>query len=93
MLIADSQVHIWGANTPERPRPKRHAPHREVPLGRRVYDAFGPQRVFWGTDLTRLPCTYRQAVTMFTEDISWLTADDKEWIMGRGVCEWLGWEE
>ncbi len=32
---------------------------------RRVYDAFGPKRVFWGTDLTKLPCTYRQAVTMF----------------------------
>jgi len=58
---------------------------------RRVYDAFGPKRVFWGTDLTRLPCTYRQAITMFTEEIPWLTTEDKEWIMGRGVCEWLGW--
>jgi hypothetical protein len=28
---------------------------------------------------------------MFTEELPWLTADDKEWIMGRGVCEWLGW--
>ena len=23
MLIVDSQVHVWGANTPERPWPKR----------------------------------------------------------------------
>ncbi len=59
---------------------------------RRVYDAFGPKRVFWGTDLTRLPCSYRQAITMFTEEIHWLTTEDKEWIMGRGVCEWLGWK-
>src|SRR5712692_6320630 len=58
---------------------------------RRVYDAFGPKRVFWGTDLSRLPCTYRQAITMFTEEIPWLATEDKEWIMGRGVCEWLGW--
>lgn len=29
---------------------------------------------------------------MFTEEIPWLTADDKEWIMGRGLCEWLGWK-
>ena len=58
---------------------------------RRVYDAFGPKRVFWGTDLSRLPCPYRQAITMFTEEIPWLTTEDKEWIMGRGVCEWLGW--
>jgi L-fuconolactonase len=59
---------------------------------RRVFDAFGPKRMFWGSDLSRLPCTYRQGVTMFTEEIPWLTAEDKEWIMGRGVCEWLGWK-
>lgn len=59
---------------------------------RRAYDAFGPKRMFWGTDLTKLPCTYRQAITMFTEEIPWFTAEDKEWIMGRGLCEWLGWD-
>ncbi len=34
MLIADAQVHIWGANTPGRPWPARHEPHRPVPLGK-----------------------------------------------------------
>jgi predicted TIM-barrel fold metal-dependent hydrolase len=58
---------------------------------RRVYDAFGPRRMFWGTDWTRLPCPWRQAVTLFTEELPWLSAHDKEWIMGRGLCEWLGW--
>ncbi len=58
---------------------------------RQVFDAFGPQRMFWGTDLTRLPCTYRQAMTMFTEELPFLSETDKEWVMGRGVCEWLGW--
>ena len=58
---------------------------------RRVYDAFGPRRLFWGTDLSRSPIPYRQHVTMFTEEIPWLTSDDKDWIMGRAVCEWLGW--
>jgi predicted TIM-barrel fold metal-dependent hydrolase len=68
-------------------------PYRSVhPHLRRVYDAFGPKRIFWGTDLSRLPCSYRQGITMFTEEIPWLTAADKEWIMGRGVCEWLGWK-
>ena len=67
-------------------------PYRRLhPFLRRVYDAFGPQRMFWGTDFTRLACSYRQAVTMFTEEMPWLTAADKEWIMGRGLCEWLGW--
>ena len=58
---------------------------------RQVFDAFGPKRMFWGTDLTRLPCSYRQAVTMFTEELPWLAGSDLEGVMGRGVCEWLGW--
>src|SRR5689334_1116401 len=32
MLIADSQVHIWAASTPERPWPKSITPHRPVPF-------------------------------------------------------------
>ncbi|MBT3352701.1 MAG: amidohydrolase family protein [Nitrospinaceae bacterium] len=61
------------------------------PYLRRVYDAFGPKRLFWGTDLTSLPCNYAQAVAMFMEHIPWLTEEDKSWIMGRAVCEWLEW--
>jgi predicted TIM-barrel fold metal-dependent hydrolase len=59
---------------------------------RRVVETFTPRRVFWGTDFTRLQCTYRQAITMFTEEMPWLSEQDKEWIMGRGICEWLGWK-
>ena len=62
------------------------------PYVRRVHDAFGSRRVFWGTDLSRLPCSYRQAITMFTEEMPWLHGEDLQWIMGRGVCEWLGWK-
>ena len=58
---------------------------------RQVYDAFGPKRMFWGTDWTRLPCTWREAITLFSEELPWLSNEDKEWIMGRAVCEWLGW--
>lgn len=59
---------------------------------RHAFEEFGPRRFFWGTDLTRLPCTYRQAITLFTETLPFLTHQDKEWVMGRGVCEWLGWK-
>ena len=62
------------------------------PYVRRIYDAFGPKRMFWGSDLSRLECTYRESVTMFTEEMPWLSATDMEWIMGRGVCEWVGWK-
>jgi L-fuconolactonase len=59
---------------------------------RRVYDAFGPKRMFWGSDLSRLPCTYRESLTYMSEEIPWLSTADKEWILGRGVMEWLGWK-
>lgn len=58
---------------------------------RRVVDAFGPRRSFWGTDWSRLPCSYRQGVTIFTEELPWLAGEDLDWVMGRGICEWLGW--
>ena len=56
-----------------------------------VYDAFGPERMFWGTDITRMPCTWRQCVTLFTEELSWLTPQDKSLIMGQALCRWIGW--
>jgi len=62
------------------------------PYIRKAFDAFGPKRTFWGTDLSRLPCTYSQGVTFFTEEQPWLKGQDLEYVMGRGVCEWLGWK-
>ena len=67
------------------PHPKLHEPIR------RIVEAYGPERTFWGTDITRMPGTYRQAITLFTEDMPFLSERDKELIMGRAVCDWLGW--
>ncbi len=50
-----------------------------------------PHRVFWGTDLTRLRGSQRQAVTLCTEELDFLSDIDTTWIMGRGIAEWLGW--
>jgi len=59
---------------------------------RQLYDAFGPQRTFWGTDITRMPVSWKQCVTLFTEELPWLKGNDLELVMGRGVCDWLGWK-
>ena len=59
---------------------------------RRVCDAFGTRRVFWGTDQTRSPIGYREGVALFSEHMPFLQPVDLEWIMGRGVMEWLGWK-
>jgi L-fuconolactonase len=67
-------------------------PYRGVhPYLKRVYDAFGPKRMFWASDWSRLPCSYKQGLTMYTEEAPWLSETDKEWILGRGICEWVGW--
>ena len=68
-------------------------PYRNIhPYLRQIYDAFGPERMFWGTDITRMPCSWRQCVTFFTEELSWLSERDKELIMGRALCTWLDWQ-
>jgi L-fuconolactonase len=61
---------------------------------RHVIEALGPRRCFWGTDLSRMleHCTYRQGVTHFTERLDFLSADDLDWIMGRGLRECLRWK-
>jgi predicted TIM-barrel fold metal-dependent hydrolase len=58
---------------------------------KRIFDAFGPQRMFWGTDITRMPCSWKQCVTMFTEELPWLKGRDRDLVMGDAVCAWLGW--
>jgi len=60
---------------------------------RRLFDAFGPQRCYWGTDLTNSygKATYRQRVTHFTETLDFLSAADQEWVMGRAILARLGW--
>ena len=59
----------------------------------RLYDAFGPDRFFWGTDITRMPCSYRQCVTMFTEELPWLSGHEQQKVMGDGIRAWLKWPE
>lgn len=59
---------------------------------RKAYEAFGPKRTFWGSDLSRSPVPYRSQIDMWLNDAPWLKEEDKEWVMGRGICEWLGWK-
>ncbi len=58
----------------------------------RIFEAFGPDRCFWGTDITRMPCPWKQCVTMFTEELPWLRGRDLERVMGGAVVDWLGWK-
>jgi len=60
----------------------------------RVFDAFGPERSYWGTDMTNSydKATYHQRITHFTETLDFLSEEDKDWVMGRGILARLNWD-
>ena len=73
---------------------KEPYPFRNInPHIKRLFDAFGPQRCYWGTDITNgfNNASYRQRITHFTEALDFLTEDDKDWVMGRAIMERLKW--
>ena len=67
-------------------------PFRDMhPHIKRVVDAFGADRAFWGTDLTRRSCTYNEAIAMFTQELGFLREDELERVMGAAALRWIGW--
>jgi len=49
----------------------------------------GTSRGSGGTDITRMPCSWRLCATLFTEELLWLRGRDLELVMGRAVCDWI----
>ena len=77
-----------GLNYSKEPFPYRDMhPHIE-----RLFDAFGPRRCYWGTDITNsfARASWRQRVTHF-EALDFLSEEDKDWVMGRAILARLGW--
>jgi predicted TIM-barrel fold metal-dependent hydrolase len=61
------------------------------PYLRRVFDAFGPQRLMWGSDYTRLPSTYRECLDHVNSTLDFLNQEDKQWIMGKTASTIMRW--
>lgn len=64
-------------------------------VGRLALDSGGCDMARGGypiLDITRMPCAYRQCVTMFTEELPWLRDRDLERVMGGTMVDWLGWK-
>jgi predicted TIM-barrel fold metal-dependent hydrolase len=68
------------------PYPTLHHPIK------RVVETFGPGRVFWGSDLTVFPNPYFDCVQLFLDVLTTYGDDVLELVMGKAVCEWLGWD-
>ena len=138
MDIVDSQVHLWGADTPDRPWPPGRASQAQKPYPvdkeslllqmdlagvRRIVlvppswegdrndlaldaarthpDRFAvmgrialekPESRALVADWKKQPGMLGMRFTVHTDLMRpWLKGEDLEWVMGRGVCEWLGW--
>jgi predicted TIM-barrel fold metal-dependent hydrolase len=54
---------------------------------RRVYDAFGPQRIMWATDwpVCNGWTSYEKTLSVVRDDMSFLNEDDKSWILSKTI--------
>jgi L-fuconolactonase len=55
--------------------------------------AYGADRVFWGTDFTRLQCTYPESVSMMDSLLAGVGARERALVMGEGLSAWLPWPD
>lgn len=59
----------------------------------RLVEAFGADRVFFGSDLSRLPVPYADLVEVFVAGLPDLDASERDLVLGRGLAQWMDWME
>ena len=54
---------------------------------KKLYDAFGPRRLMWGTDwpLVEGHCGYAKAQAIVRDEMDFLNDEDREWMLARTV--------
>jgi predicted TIM-barrel fold metal-dependent hydrolase len=60
---------------------------------KRVFDVYGAQRLHWETDITQTlnEGGYQHRIAHFTQELKFLSEDDKDWIMGKSILARLKW--
>lgn len=69
---------------------EKKPPHLDiVPLIKRVYEAFGPQRLMWGSDCPFQVAdeTYEDSISLIRDRLDFVSAEDKEWMLCRSAEE------
>jgi predicted TIM-barrel fold metal-dependent hydrolase len=56
-----------------------------------TFDAFGAHRLMWGSDLTRLPCSYAECLDHMRRELPFLTDDDRALVLGGTAETLLRW--
>ncbi len=76
--------------TPQAHKSKLPYPHEDTfPTFRRLYDAFGPERLMWGTNFPGVlkGVGYLPALEMFRTHLDFLTDSDKEWLFSKAALK------
>ena len=76
--------------TPQAHKSALPFPHADTfPAFRRIYDAFGPQRLMWGTNFPGVMkgVGYGPALEMFRDHVDFLNDDDKSWLFYRTALQ------
>lgn len=64
---------------------------------KQAYEAFGPDRLLWGTDhtqqLARNRSKYDEEVDLIRKAVDFLTDEERGWILGANACRIYGWPE
>lgn len=64
---------------------EKKPPHRElIPMIKRLYDAFGPQRLMWASDCPyqiQGVNNYKDSISLIRDRIEWLTPEDRQWLL------------
>ncbi len=70
--------HLWSLSRAKYPY---RDTHDQV---KRLHGQYGPQRLMWGTDwpLVEKYCGYARALALYRDEIAFLTAEDKRWLLG-----------
>lgn len=61
------------------------------PYLQRTFAAFGSDRIMWGSDLTRLPCTYSECLDHVRRELPFLSDADRARALGGTAAALLHW--
>ena len=64
-----------------------------TPYLKRTFEAFGADRMMWGSDVTRLPCTYLECLDHFRHALPFLSDHDRALVLGGTAARLLRWPE
>jgi predicted TIM-barrel fold metal-dependent hydrolase len=66
---------------------RKQPPHLElVPMIKRLYETFGPQRLMWASDCPyqlQKGNSYRASISLVRDKLDFVSAEDRQWLLRK----------